>query len=289
MRIPSNRIADIVNFYKKELEGIYPTAELNELIGMSFNHVLGFSKSDIVLRKNENILQSDLLKLNFICKHLKLHKPIQYITGEADFFGYKFKLNEQVLIPRPETEELVQFVVDYLVKWNIKNTKILDIGTGSGCIAISLKKKLPYTDIMAMDISPEALAVANENAIRLGAEIGFFQGDALNLCYVNNLPVPDIIVSNPPYISHSEKEKMSPNVLRYEPHLALFSHENDSIVFYKRIITYAENKAVSALFLELNPEYSADVLQLAVQANYRAEILKDINGHRRFLIGELES
>ena len=283
MRIPSNRIEDIINFYKKELKGFYAEGELNELISMSFNFVLGFSKSELILKKNENVLQSDLLKLNFICKDLKRQKPIQYILGEAEFCGLQFKVNESVLIPRPETEELVHLVLKYVSEYKIEEPKILDVGTGSGCIGISLKKKLAYASITAIDVSEDALSVAKSNANLLKSEVSFLLADALQLSQVKDLNVPDILVSNPPYIARAEQKKMSDNVLKYEPHLALFSHDQDAIIFYRVMISYAKQNAVKALFFELNPDYASEVLALAEESGFKAEIIRDINGHQRFL------
>ncbi|MFN6036925.1 MAG: peptide chain release factor N(5)-glutamine methyltransferase [Bacteroidota bacterium] len=283
MRIPSNRIEDIINFYKKELKDIYAEGELNELISMSFNFVLGFSKSELILKKKENVLQSDLLKLNFICKDLKTQKPIQYILGEAEFCGLQFKVNESVLIPRPETEELVHLVLKYVSENKIEDPRILDVGTGSGCIAISLRKKLAYSSVTAIDISESALSIAKSNANRLEAEVSFLLIDALQLSQVKDLNIPNILVSNPPYIAKVEQKKMSDNVLKYEPHLALFSHDEDAIIFYRVMISYAKQNAVKALFFELNPDYASEVLYLAEDSGFKAEIIRDINGHQRFL------
>ena len=286
MRIPSNKISDVIGFFRKELSEIYPEDEVNQLISMSFNHVLGFSKAELILRCNENILQSDLLKLNFICKDLKKHKPIQYILGEAEFYGLKFKVNENVLIPRPETEELVQMVARFSVGIKKSDLKILDIGTGSGCIAITLKNKLSEASVYAIDISEEALLLAKQNAEANGVDVNFSKVNALSLFDYPDLQIPDVIVSNPPYISYKEKQNIKKNVLDFEPHLALFSDENDPVIFYSRIIEYASIKSVPFLFFELNPKFANDVVLIAKKFCFNTEILKDINGHHRFLKAE---
>lgn len=286
MRIPSNKIADIISFFRKELAGIYEGEELENITWLSFNHVLGFSKSDLLLKKNQTINQSDLLKLNFICKDLKRHKPIQYVLGETEFCGYPFKVNEHVLIPRPETEELVHHVVAYADKCfsEGKSLRILDIGTGSGCIAIALKKKIPSAYVTALDVSEEALIVAQENALRNKAEVTFMKADILSHSPMLNDLSFDIVVSNPPYISEDEKNSLHERVIGYEPHLALFARGRDPLIFYRTILQFATPKKSVGVFFELNSVFAEEVKTIAEELKFNAKLINDIYGKQRFLL-----
>lgn len=282
MRIPSNKIADIISFFRKEMKDIYDEEELTNIIWLSFNHVIGYSKTDLQLNKNSNVNQSDLLKLYFIIKDLKRNKPIQYVLGETEFCGSRFLVSEHVLIPRPETEELVHLVANYVKKNLHKNVSILDIGTGSGCIPVSIKKLLPSSIITAADISEDALNVARKNAKLNAVEVEFVNADILNAEKIGGKKF-DVIVSNPPYISTQEKHTLDKRVTDFEPHLALFASENDPLIFYKAILDFANRNKTPHIFFELNAELAGAVNQTAAEKGFRGELIMDIYGKQRFL------
>ncbi len=235
MQIASNKIKDIVRFFREQLQGIYDAEEIESFIGFCFEEYMGLKRVDIVINGERTMSESDLLKFNFAIKDLKKEKPIQQILGKADFYGLKFYVNEHVLIPRPETEELV----DLIIKENKGfNPTIMDIGTGSGCIPISLKKNIPNAVVSSIDVSEKAIEVAKKNAKLNEVTITFVVDDILNPSKEIAPKSIDIIVSNPPYICISEKEEMRKNVLEHEPHIALFVYDNDPLLFYKAIAVY---------------------------------------------------
>jgi len=211
--------------------------------------------------------------------------PIQYVLGEAHFYGLKFKVNEHVLIPRPETEELVQLVIHHSKN---KIFQILDIGTGSGCIPIALKKNLPQAKISAIDISDDALEIAKQNALLNKVEIDFFIDDALNLNSLNH-NLYDVIVSNPPYISVSEMKNMDNQVTKHEPHLALFVDDENPLIFYDKISDFALTnlKKDGFLFFEINQDLAFETQILLSKKGFKAEILRDINSNDRMIIAQL--
>ena len=285
MRILSNVVADIVQFFREELHACYDVEELEEIIWLSFNHVLGFSRSDLTLRSKHRVQQSELLKLNFICKDLRMGKPIQYVLGETEFCGMKLKVNESVLIPRPETEEMV-YLFQSLMKeetFTERPRRILDIGTGSGCIALAVKKLIPGFEVWASDVSPEALAVAQYNATQQHIEINFVQDDILNPAELLQHGNFSVILSNPPYISIQEKYTLHSRVLDHEPHLALFAHEEDALVFYRAIFNFAPRVKTTFLLMELHPDFATQVLEIGEKSGYHCEIIQDMYGKKRFL------
>lgn len=292
MRIPSNKIGAITGFYKKELEELYPPEEINTFIKLAFAHYLGVSSSELVLRADETVSESELLKLYFVVKGLKKHKPVQYILGETEFYGLKFKVNKNVLIPRPETEELVDWIIKEFqnMKYEIRNS-VLDIGTGSGCIAVSLKKYLSGAEVFALDVSEEALQVAKENALLNKVNVNFIHGDIFSSSVSQSLSSYDVIVSNPPYITNAESELMQPNVLDYEPHLALFVDDNNPLLFYSRIAALAGKHlgANGRLYFEINEKYGNDVAKLLINCNFTDIIVKkDLSGKDRIISCKLK-
>jgi release factor glutamine methyltransferase len=285
MRIPSNKISDIIYFFRRELSAVYSSDELESIIWLCFNHLFGFSKSELTLKNAETINQSDLLKLNFICKDLKTGRPVQYVWGETEFCGLNFFVDENVLIPRPETEELVELVNTQIKEnYSDKSCSVLDIGTGSGCIAIAVKKKNPLAKVSALDVSEGALSVARKNSVLNKTEINFIEGDILNAGSFTQTETFDLIVSNPPYITFGEKDSLEKNVIQFEPHLALFASENDPLIFYHAIIDYCSGALNPGgfLFFELNPAYAKEINDLLNTKNFEAEILMDIFGKLRF-------
>ena len=289
MKIASNKIKDILRFFREELKDVYENDELETIIAYCFEAFLNMKRSDLTLKSEDTISESELLKFNFAIKDLKNQKPIQYILGEADFYRLKFKVNEKVLIPRPETEELVDLI--------IKDTKmqspvIIDIGTGSGCIPVALKKNIPSAKVSAIDISKEALEVANENAKLNGVEVEFVLKDILIPITNNQQPITtfDIIVSNPPYICISEKETMHKNVLDFEPHLALFVNDTDPLLFYKAICDFALihlNKN-GKIYFEINQSLASETKNMLENKGFKnVELIKDLNNNFRILRGSI--
>ncbi|MFT5745226.1 MAG: release factor glutamine methyltransferase [Paraglaciecola sp.] len=231
----------------------------------------------------------DFQRLQTIQQRLLNHEPVQYILGEADFYGLKFKVNQNVLIPRPETEELVYWIIE-TARQDGRSLSILDIGTGSGCIPITLKTELPTCRISACDISEKALKIAKENAILNDTEIDFFQVDILNKNDWKTLRNFDIIISNPPYIPPSERALMPENVLRYEPDLALFVAEEEPLIFYKTITEFALQKGNKngLLFFEMNEYNAKDVYSLlTINKLQSIQINQDLQEKDRMICGRL--
>ncbi len=284
MRISSNKVKSIKNFFKEELRHIYPPEEIKGFIFLAFEYYLGYSKTDVLLNDEKTVSESELLKFNFLVKDLKKEKPIQYILGQTEFFGLKFKVGTGVLIPRPETEELIDLVINE--NKALKQLNILDIGTGSGCIAITLKKNLPQAEVFAFDISKQALDIAQENARLNEMEVNFEQLDILNYKEFSSGILLDVIVSNPPYVLDSEKALMQKNVLDYEPHLALFVADNEPFLFYKAIGAYGKEflKENGKIYFEINEKYDSEIINVLVEMGYtHCMVIKDINGKNRFL------
>jgi len=286
MNIASNKLSNLYKFYQTELSSVYDEIELYAIFELICEHYLGYSKTNTKLKFNENLNQSEVLKIYDTAIALKKGAPIQYILGEADFYNLKFNVNSSTLIPRPETEELVDIIIKDHVNLSLQqNIHILDIGTGSGCISITLKKNLPHSNATGIDISEKALEVAQSNAIKNNVMVNFLNLDILS----NNqqLYTYNIIVSNPPYVLNSEAKQMDTRVLEYEPHVALFVEDNDPIIFYKRIMDlcneHLEEKGF--LYFELNPIYALHVLKYANASkifNF-TEVINDMSGKQRFL------
>jgi release factor glutamine methyltransferase len=296
MNIASNSIKDIIRYFTSELLDIYEENELNSIIFIVFEHILGFSRADMMLKRMEHVNQSDLLKLNFICKRLKRNEPIQYILGEAIFYGMKFMVNRDVLIPRPETEELVDKIIKDYNSSDKNGIRIIDIGTGSGCIAIGLKKHLPFAEVYSFDVSAEALEVAKQNAEINKVSIQFIKGNILTYgAYVdiasplfNELPMFDIIVSNPPYVTLSEAKEMEVRVKDFEPGIALFVGDKEPLLFYNAISEFASKKLKTGgkLYFELNSQYASDTMNLLKQKGFTdLELVQDISKRERILVG----
>ena len=289
MKIASNKLSDLYVFYKSELATIYEQDELMSIFELVCETYLDYTKADVKQRFNENINQSDLLKIYDTCLELKTGTPIQYILKEAFFYDSFFEVTSDVLIPRPETEELVDMIIKESQKtYNSSLITILDIGTGSGCIPITLKKHFPNAHVVGIDVSEKALEVAKRNATKHNVEVEFIKLDILasfNSSLITHRS--SLIISNPPYVLKSEAEQMEKRVLSHEPHLALFVEDNDPIIFYKRIIdlceTYLEKNGL--LYFELNPLYADAVNDYAIASNLFifSEILLDMSGKQRFL------
>jgi release factor glutamine methyltransferase len=275
----------MLSFYREHLKSIYSVDEIDELTSIAFEHVMGISKTDFRNKQDERINQSELVLIYDIAKELATHKPIQYITKTAWFYGLKFHVNEHVLIPRPETEELVKLVLDEYKKEKQMNLHMLDIGTGSGCIPVCIEKEAPEALVHAVDISPEALQVAIRNAADNNTEVHFVKADILTAQNIDKITF-DYIISNPPYIAKSESTQMEKNVLDFEPHLALFVEDNDPLLFYKKITDFAKENmnAGGKLFFEINQRMAKEVTDVVAEKGFKNIIVqKDINGNDRIL------
>jgi release factor glutamine methyltransferase len=277
------KVKDIAPLFLNELSSIYPDTEVLSFVTYSAKYILGFSRTDMVLRKEEELDKEKVYLFSGIVQKLKAEYPIQYIIGETEFFGLPFYVEPGVLIPRPETEELVDWIIR---NNNNEKPSILDIGTGSGCIAVSLKKNIPGCRVTAMDISEKALEVAGKNAERNGTIIDFLKLDVLNFVDNEYLKKFDIIVSNPPYIRESEKLQMKQNVLRYEPAEALFVPDSEPLRFYEAIAGLSADHLYEGayLYFEINEHLSALVSEMLVKKGFSDVVIrKDIHEKFRML------
>jgi len=280
---------EVEQIYLEALTTLYNKQEAGSLAWLSICHVCKFNRSEYLNLKNTEIPTDQYESLLNILKALKTGKPLQYVIGETEFYGLTFKVNPSVLIPRPETEELVEWILSDIRKSKIspEGIKIIDIGTGSGCIPISLKINLPDAKLYAVDVSTEALDVSRQNSTLNNVAIHFIQDDILN-------PISEelknekfgIIVSNPPYVLDAEKPKMLPNVLDHEPHLALFVPDDDPLIFYKAIADFAiKNSDINvALYLEINENLGEETVTLLKHMGFKnIELRQDLSGKDRMI------
>ncbi|WP_304062655.1 peptide chain release factor N(5)-glutamine methyltransferase [Pedobacter glucosidilyticus] len=260
--------------YVEALKSIYEKDEINALFKWISEDVIHLPE-----------LQQKELFDDYLTK-LALKQPLQQVLGYTYFYNLKFKVNKHVLIPRPETEELVYMMLQECGKTS--NQEILDIGTGSGCIAISLKKNLPTAQVHAIDVSEEALKIAYTNAKENGVEVHFKKDNALAL-KADDYPKFHIIVSNPPYIALSEKQNMHDNVVNFEPHLALFVEDDAPLIFYDKIADFALKNLYpnGLLFFEINQNLAVETQELIQKKGFKAQIIKDLNNNNRFIKAQL--
>ena len=269
---------------REYLQDLYPVKEIDSLFCILMETYCGIDRNHVLAGSRETINESELLLVYDAIKELATGKPIQYIIGSCHFYDLEIKVNADVLIPRPETEELVDIIIKQ--NKNRKNFRILDIGTGSGCIAIATKKNLPDAEVYALELSETALQIARQNASAHHVEITFVQMDILDKTQWSALPDFDIIVSNPPYVMESEKALMHKNVLNYEPHTALFVDDTNPLEFYKAILQFAYSRMKPPkIYFEINENNAQDIIFLA-EENKITEIciLKDFNSKERFAI-----
>jgi release factor glutamine methyltransferase len=270
----------VIQYIEKELEGLYPKTEIESFARICVEYVCGFNYTQFILHKNEKINPAERKKIEAIVYRLKKHEPIQYILGETEFFGLKLKVNPSVLIPRPETEELVQWILESDLK---TESIILDIGTGSGCIALALKSNIPAAKVYGVDFSKEALKTAVQNGKENNLEVDFLQADILNW-EQKSWNRPDLIVSNPPYVRELEKKKMQSNVLDYEPETALFVSDSDPLLFYRRIAEFALKylNPNGGLFFEINENLGNETLKMLELMGFQNCTIKaDLFGKER--------
>jgi release factor glutamine methyltransferase len=289
----------------KALKHLYESMEAESITQWIIEEKLGLNKTGLLLHGNEEISELKANELAFQLLRLQKGEPVQYVLGFAEFSGLRLKVNRSVLIPRPETEELVELIIKRYREE--KNLNILDVGTGSGCIAIALKKNIPEAIVHASDISSQALLIAKENAMSNGVEVTFHQHDILNDNTVASVGILenkdlsseflsrnqnhsqlsfDLIVSNPPYVTQGEKPLMHQNVLQFEPHLALFVPDEDPLKFYKTIISFASKNLDPSgkIWLEINPQHVTLLCKMLIQNGFHdITLFKDINGKDRFI------
>tara|TARA_S200000501_G_scaffold108586_1_gene101924 strand:- start:6712 stop:7584 length:873 start_codon:yes stop_codon:yes gene_type:complete len=271
------------NHFTSLLSDDYPKYEINIFFKRLTHFYFGWSPTFSFLNPDYLLDKEEFKKLNYALKDLKKFKPLQYIFNEAHFCGREFYVNENVLIPRRETEELVKWVLNDFNDLDY-SLNLLEIGTGSGCISISLAKEQSLFNIEAIEISEMALSIAKKNSISLGAEISFFQEDISELKLWHK--TLDVIISNPPYIEPNEKKEMMSNVLDYEPHLALFTPENDPLYFYKKIIHFAQSvlRSNGIIYFEINPKYFDKLRTIIKNKSFKdIELRNDIFGKIRML------
>jgi release factor glutamine methyltransferase len=277
------------NDFLNQLTSIYEKREAANITDWVFENITGFKRLERNLNRNVELEIGKVQKLKNNLEELLQHKPVQYVLNEAWFYKMKFYVNENVLIPRPETEEIVEWIVEDVrsLKYDVRyrEFKVLEIGTGSGCIAVSIKKELENIDITAIDISEEALKVANKNAEALHTKINFLQINFLNENLWNSLQLYDAIVSNPPYIPENEKEKLAKNVTEFEPAIALFVENNNPFIFYEKIAKFARShlEPNGKIFVEIHEEYSKEVQKIFSARNFKTQIRKDIYRRERML------
>ena len=285
MKVPSNLVKDIRKYYCEQLCSIYDKEEANAMILILFDHYFKIDRVRMALEPNLRLSESEMLTFHFAVKDLLKNKPLQYIIGETEFCDLKFKVNENVLIPRPETSELVHLITNRQQTTDNSQLTILDIGTGSGCIAISLAKLLPQSQVYALDISEKALCVAKDNAYINNVDITFIHDDILSLR--NKIETKfDIIVSNPPYVRDLEKAEMRDNVLNWEPHNALFVSDDDPLIFYRNILEFAKThlKENGEVWFEINEYLGKEMKDLCCEMGFsNVNIYKDFREKERFL------
>ena len=275
-------IREYRTFFLETLSKVYDAAEAESLFYICLEELKGWKKVDLAMNNNAELDRVELVKWNEVLTQLEQERPIQYIFGNAHFYGLEFFVDENTLIPRPETEELVEWIINE--NKGKKDIKILDIGTGSGCIAITLAKNLPQAKLYAIDVSKDALAKARGNAVRNEVNVTFIEKDIL---MADSLPESfDVIVSNPPYVRNLEKQEIKNNVLQYEPHLALFVDDNDPLLFYRKIAKLGNGTlAVNGkIYFEINQYLGSQTVSMLEEEGYKNVILKkDMYGNDRMV------
>jgi len=280
------------DFFCDQISAYYQPKEILSMIYMLFEEYLQMKKTDILLYPDRVISGSQLNNISRAIDDLKDYKPLQYIIGKANFFGMDFFVSPDVLIPRPETEELVQWVIDDNESFNsgdeARELNVLDIGSSSGCISISLKKNIHSSKVSGIDINDAALSIARRNNELNNTDVDFFHFDIFNEKAWDQFPKYDIIVSNPPYIRESERQQMSRNVLDYEPSQALFVSDDDPLIFYNTIIKFSQShlKPSGKIYFEINEAFGEKMIRLLEDNGFLGIVLKkDVNGRDRMIRG----
>ncbi len=292
------KIGEAENWLRKELASIYDEAEADNISSLVLEHITNLSRSERSLKRDETLVVQQLHHLTEVHHRLLHHQPVQYAIGEAHFYGMKLFVDPGVLIPRPETEELADWVIkdvkssgkdvfvrDIAEADETNKLKILDVGTGSGCIALALKKEMPKAEVWGCDISDDALNVARRNGSELDIRVDFVGLDFLDEAQCRQLPTVDIIVSNPPYIPLRDKETMHLNVLKHEPHTALFVPDEEPLVFYKALAWFAKNRLYEngSIYVEIHEDLGQEIITLFEAEDYLVELRKDMQGKDRMV------
>lgn len=281
IRASDNRVVSVLAAYREQLGPLYAEGEVKAIARTVFHDQLGWDAADLELRKFESLHESDLLKVYLPLKRLRGGEPLQYILGEVEFHGLRLKVNGSVLIPRPETEEMV----DRIMRSAIRPTRRVDGGTGSGCLALALKKHFPEAGVLGIDLSSAALSVAKENGASNNLQVEWSLGDVLDEHF--QLPATvDLVVSNPPYVLVEEEDSLHIRVREHEPHVALFAPAQDALAFYRAIATKALNALVDggAIWFEGHWRHGRDVADLLVELGFRdVQVVQDMSGVPRFI------
>ena len=292
------------NWIRQQLILMYDEREATSIASMVMENVTGLTRIDRLTKKDEPLVVQQLHHLTEVVQRLGQHEPIQYVLGECFFHGLKLYVNNHVLIPRPETEELVEWIIND-VKTSGKNVfqrkegeadettqlKVLDVGTGSGCIALALKKAMPKAEVWGCDVSDEALNVARRNGAQLDIRVDFQGINFLDESQQRSLPTVDIIVSNPPYVPEKDKATMRPNVLAHEPHTALFVPDDDALIFYKTLALFGHKRLYEngCIYIEISENAAKETVRIFKEAGYNnVEIKKDMQGKDRMIKAHLK-
>jgi release factor glutamine methyltransferase len=283
-------ISEASAYSREQLKLIYDEGEAGAISDWLMEHLAGIKKTDRISEQKRGLTEEEVSRLGSYLKRLLTHEPVQYVLNEAWFCGLKFYVDKNVLIPRPETEELIEWIISDC-KFPVDQLKILDIGSGSGCIPVSLKRRIGKAEVWGCDISDSALEVATRNATTLGADVRFIQLDFLAKEQRDPLPQFDVIVSNPPYVPEKDKDQMQPNVRDHEPAVALFVPDNDPLVFYRAIADFGKKhlNPGGTIYTEIYENLGAETLELFVSNGYKSTIKKDITGKERMMKAILSS
>lgn len=270
----------------------FSNSEIRQIQRAIFNKLFNFKASDLILRKDYRLTESELLLVREMVKRLQSNEPLQYVVGNTEFCDLTLRCDRRALIPRPETEELVWKTLELIENEQVHTERILDLCSGSGCIALALKNKIKSAEVWALDYSTEALDLARENAREVELDVRFLQGDALKLGDIPELKNLkwSLIVANPPYIPNSEKHLLAANVLDYEPHIALFVEDLDPLIFYKRIAEFAISKLEErgVLAFELHENLAQQTADFCTKLGFSSvEIFEDLQGKQRILLARV--
>jgi len=278
-------IKELYRNFLVQLQQIYSLSEATVITDWVFEKIAAVKRTELIKNPSQQLDNKTTSQLNLAFAQLLQHKPVQYVLGEAWFYHMKLKVNDHVLIPRPETEELVELLVADR-KSKLIDPVILDIGTGSGCIPIAIKKNLPASMVTSIDVSGDALSLAKENATQHNTNIIFMQMDFLEESNWGSLPKSDVIISNPPYIPFKEKDKLGKNVTGFEPHLALFVPDASPLIFYEKIAAFGKLNLMpnGKIYLETHEDHAEEVMALFIKKYEAVTIKKDIYGKERMVV-----
>ena len=280
MRVADNRIATVLGLYKSELAALYPEEEAKAIARAVFQERMGMDMADLALHAQDSLSESDLLKVYDPLKRLAAGEPLQYVLGQVHFHGLPVHVGPGVLIPRPETEELV----DHILRAGYTPSSIVDVGTGSGCIALALKRSFPEADVVGVDVSTQALMIAASNAKHNGLAVEWIEVDVLANSF--KLPACDLIVSNPPYVPRAESGTLDPQVRDHEPHVALFVDDADPQLFFRRIgeLAFATLPAQGQLWFEGHYRHASETGELLRRIGFTdVQMITDLSGNPRFI------